>query len=444
VISIRRRLLVFLLALLAAAWALLAFLSYRSAHHELEELFDAELAQSARVLLGLTLHEVEEEGESLTDIIGSRAGHDYEEKIAFQIWKGGQLLLRSRNAPDDELAAVPGYSDRELGGKFWRVFGLHDPGHDMRVEVGQRYDIRDELAFYIVRDLLWPVLLMLPLAAVFIWSGVGRGLAPLHRVAGEIGRRTPQQLEPLNEADTPVEVGPLVDALNRLLGRLREALEAERRFTANAAHELRTPLAALKAQAQVALRAAGDAERAQALRQIVRGVDRATHLVSQLLTLARLDPEAAAAAYADVDLAHTAAAVLAELAPLALERHVELALADGAAGTVRGDAAALAILTRNLVDNAVRYSPAEGRVEVGVARTAGETVLTVTDTGPGIPETERTRVFDYFYRLPGSPGLGCGLGLSIVGRIAELHGARLELAPADDRGLRVTVRFPAA
>jgi two-component system sensor histidine kinase QseC len=440
--------LAFLLVLLAAAWALLAVLSYRSARHEVEELFDAELAQSARVLLGLIVHELEEgenPSEAHPDIIGSRAGYDYEEKIAFQVWQGEHLLFRSRNAPSDRFASTPGYGDREIGGQWWRVFELNDDTHNARIQVGQRHDVRDELAYEIVGNLLWPLVLLLPLAALLIWTGVGRGLVPLRRLAAEIARRSPQQLDPVNADDAPQEVRPLADSLNRLLARLGEALESERRFTANAAHELRTPLAALKTQAQVALRAAADADRRQALTQIVRGVDRATHLVTQLLTLARLDPHAAAAGHTAVDIATVAATVVAELAPQALERGVEIGLTDGSGGSVRGDVAALEILIRNLVDNAIRYTPDGGHVDVAVARTGGATTLTVTDSGPGIPPEERARVFGRFYRLPGSSAPGCGLGLSIANRIAELHGARIELADGPGgRGLTVGVQFPAS
>jgi two-component system sensor histidine kinase QseC len=283
------------------------------------------------------------------------------------------------------------------------------------------------------------------LLALIIWTGVGRGLGPLKKVAGEIAQRSPSQLQPLAVRDTPEEIRPLADSLNRLLGRLDEALESERRFTANAAHELRTPLAGLKTQAQVALRATGEPQRIQMLNKILEGVDRATHLVGQMLTLARLDPDAAAVQYGPVDLVQTAVAVVAERAPSALEKNIEIELTEDSRGTVNGDAAALAILIRNLADNAIRYTPSGGRVEVSVATRVEGVTLTVTDNGPGIPELERARVFERFYRAPGSGGQGCGLGLSIAQRIAELHGASIELAaPVTGSGLRVTVRFPAA
>jgi two-component system sensor histidine kinase QseC len=446
-ISLRRRLLLILLWSFAAAWLLLATMSYFNARHEIEELFDAQLAQSARVLLGLTLHEIEEENEpdiAGIDIVGVPWGHKYEEKIAFQIWSGEKLLLRSPNAPAVPMASASGYRDESIEDKPWRVFLLLDPAHGVRIAVGESYEIRDELIFDILFNTLLPILLTLPLLAVIIWTGVGRGLGPLKKVAAEIAQRSPSQLEPLTVRDTPEEIRPLALSLNRLLERLDEALESERRFTANAAHELRTPLAGLKTQAQVALRATDEPQRMQMLAKIVDGVDRATHLVGQLLTLARLDPDAAAAQYGPVDLARTAVAVVGERAPAALEKNIGIELAEDSRGTVSGDAAALAILISNLVDNAIRYTPSGGSVEVAVTGGEDGVTLTVTDSGPGIPELERARVFERFYRAPGSGSQGCGLGLSIVQRIAELHGASIELAaPATGSGLQVKVRFPA-
>jgi two-component system sensor histidine kinase QseC len=344
------------------------------------------------------------------------------------------------------MASAPGYRDELIDGNAWRVFLLTDPVHSVRIAVGESYEVRNELIFDILFNTLLPILLTLPLLALIIWTGVGRGLGPLKKVAGEIAQRSPSQLQPLSVRDTPEEIRPLAQSLNSLLERLDEALESERRFTANAAHELRTPLAGLKTQAQVALRATSESQRIQMLNKILEGVDRATHLVGQLLTLARLDPDVAAAQYEPVDMVQTAVAVVGERAPSALEKNIEIELTEDSRGVVNGDAAALAILIRNLVDNAIRYTPPGGRVEASIAtREDSSVTLTVTDNGPGIPEIERARVFERFYRAPGSSSQGCGLGLSIVQRIAELHGARVELnTPAAGSGLKVTVRFPAA
>lgn len=448
--SIRRRLLAILLGSFAAGWLVLSVLAYFSARHEIEQLFDAQLAQAARVLLGLTLHEIEEEsakaeGQQLPVVIDAAlSGHQYEEKIAFQIWMGTMLLLRSPNAPFEPLSLSAGYSDRLVNDKQWRVFSLVDTDRALKIDVGEHHDVRDELIYDILRDLSWPLLFTLPLLAVAIGAGITRGLAPLRRTTAEIAQRSPQQLAPLDVHDTPLEVQPLVAALNGLLGRLRSALDGERRFTANASHELRTPLAGLKTQAQVALRANDAAQRQQALTQIVQGVDRASHLLERLLLLARLDPTGASARYVVTPLAPLARDVLAELAPNAIAKHIDLSLDGDDTHVVLAERTALAVLLRNLVDNGIRHTNAGGQVQVSISAAAGRVTLTVRDTGPGIAPDQRALVLERFYRIAGGSGPGCGLGLSIVKRIAELHGATFELADAvPGPGLEVRVSLPA-
>ncbi|MCC6656772.1 MAG: hypothetical protein IT512_01160, partial [Rhodocyclaceae bacterium] len=285
----------------------------------------------------------------------------------------------------------------------------------------------------------------LPALALLVWLAVGAGLAPLAGVAREVARRDPDNLAPLDPGRSPREVLPLVAALNALFGRLKDSLEQERRFTADAAHELRTPLAAVKTQAQVALGATGEAERSRALANVVAGTDRASRLVEQLLVLARLDPQTALPTGQPVDLHELARQGVAELAPAAAAKGVEMGLAPGEATPVAGDAVLLAVLLRNLLDNAVRYTPSGGEVEVSVGRTSGGASLAVVDSGPGIPEAERGKVCERFHRLLGSGEDGSGLGLSIVRRIADLHRATVVLGEGPGgRGLRVEVTFPAA
>lgn len=449
--SIRRRVLSMALGVFVLGWLVVALMSYRSARHEVEELLDAELVQSARVVLGLTLHEIDEEGaagaQRQLPVVIQRAltGHKYEDKLSFQIWIGNTPLLKSPNAPLNPLASGPGFRNARVGDATWRVFSLPDTQRNVRIDVAQHMDVRNELVRDIVRDLSWPLLLTLPVLALAFGAAIARGLRPLAATAKEIARRSPQQLAPLALDNVPVELRPLVEELNRLLARLRTALEGERRFTANASHELRTPLAGLKAQAQVALRAEDAGQRQQALNQIVHGVDRATHLLEQLLALARLDPDHAAANYAPLALAQLAREVLAELAPAALAKRIALALDTQGHDGVRANRTAIAVLLRNLVDNAIRYSPAGGAVAVHIAGDQGRVRLTIRDHGPGIPAAQRAAALERFQRLAGNGEPGCGLGLSIVKRIAELHDARLELAdpPAGD-GLEVRVEFPAS
>jgi two-component system sensor histidine kinase QseC len=369
-----------------------------------------------------------------------------ERKIAFQVWdRSDALLLRSASAPETRLSERDeGYADAVIDGKRWRIFSRRDESGRYVVQVGERYELRDELAESVAGHLMHPLAVALPVLALLIWFAVGAGLAPLGRLAAEVGRRAPDNLAPLEESRTPREVRPLLGALNTLFARLRALLEQERRFTADAAHELRTPLAAVKTQAQVALGAVDAEERARALAHVVTGTDRAAHLVEQLLMLARLDPQTALAQARPASLRDLAAECVAAQAPAAAQKNVGVGLAAEDDGLIAGDSTLLAVLLRNLVDNAVRYSPAGGEIEVSIGREDGTVVLRVTDNGPGIPEAERSRVFERFYRVLGSGEEGSGLGLSIVKRIADLHRASIALAAGPGgRGLKMSVAFPA-
>jgi two-component system sensor histidine kinase QseC len=444
--SLRKRLLIGLVSAIGLIWVATAFLSYRDANHEIDELFDAQLAQSAKVLLAQATHELREGGLPQREIETERGGHThkYEQKIAFQIWDHeGELLLRSAAAPTMPLSKRDGgFDDTVVDGRQWRVFTRWDAEHEFRISVAERHDVRHELARHIAFRLLYPLVFSLPLLAVLIWFGIGGGLRPLQRITREVARRAPGNLDRLETAGVPQEIRPLVDSLNSLLGRVDRALENERRFTADAAHELRTPLAALRTQAQVALRAGDGGVRRHALENVIQGVDRATHLVEQLLTLARLDPRSAAAQHEPVDLAAVAETVLAALGPSAVDKAIDLSLEAPGPVPVSGDETMLGVLLRNLVDNAIRYTPRDGSVRVSVAATDGRAELTVTDTGPGIAPEERERVMERFYRALGTGESGSGLGLSIVKRIAELHGAEVFLeSPEEGRGLRVRVVF---
>lgn len=454
--SLRARLLAILLSATIAVWLLTTITSYIDTRHEIGEMFDAQLAQAGRTLLTLSRHELHELNEHgiddghihfIPENIGPLAGHHYEHSLAYQIWStdSDKLMIHSNHAPETPLSDIRhGFSDRLVQGRPWRVFSLSDPDSEFMVQLGESYDLRDELSGHIVRRLGLPMLLALPLLALIIWLGVGRALAPLNRLTGEIGNRAATRLDPVSDLAVPAEIAPMVHALNHLFERLQLAFDNERRFTADAAHELRTPLAALRTQAEVALRARDDASREQALRQVLRGVERATHLVEQLLTLARLDPDSGLQHDNALDLCALARETLAELAGSAAAKQIELALNEPCAGNCPGHGASLAILLRNLVDNALRYTPAGGSVEVSLHRSGTEQLIEVADSGPGIPTEERERVFDRFYRRVGSGGDGSGLGLSIAQRIVELHGGRISLDQSPLGGLRVSVYLPAS
>lgn len=298
--------------------------------------------------------------------------------------------------------------------------------------------VRHEITEHFLEALLTPLLFGLPTLGGWIWFATWRGLEPLDEVAAELGRRAPERLDPVAPATAPCEVRPLLEALNALFARVDRAMQNERAFTADAAHELRTPLAAIAAQAQVATRARDAAERDHALAQLAAGARRASHLVEQLLTLARLDP-AGRPAMSEVRLDRLAAEVCAEHGAAALDKQIVLELDAPAAVSVMANEVMLRSLLRNLIDNAVRYTPAGGKV--GVAVTTRK--LTVSDSGPGIPASKREVALRRLHRLAGQDIEGSGLGLSIVARIAELHGATLELADGIGRpGLSVRVTFP--
>jgi two-component system sensor histidine kinase QseC len=428
-----------LLGTVLAAWLATAMFTYFDAGHEIDEMLDAHLAQSAGLLLAQVGHEVHE----LESGVTARA-HRYERTVAFQVWKEGTLLLRSSGAPSERLSATAeGFSDSLIDGRHWRVFGRRDAEGRYLVQVGERYKLREELARSVASHLMHPLVIALPALALLVWLATGWGLRPLARIAREVQGRAPDNLTPLDAAGVPREVTPLLHALNALFARVAASMDKERRFTADAAHELRTPLAAVKTQAQVALGARSAQERERALQQVVAGADRTAHLVEQLLVLARLDPGAAVLQRQPVRLDEVAAACLAELAPVAAAKRIDVGLEAGGGVTVAGDPVLLGILLRNLVDNAVRYNPAGGAVSVAVEQRDAGAVLVVEDNGPGIPAAERGRVTERFYRVLGSGEEGSGLGLSIVQRIAELHGAVLRLGEGrDGRGLRVEVVFP--
>lgn len=437
--SLKRRLLLTLLGSITLAWLATAVFSYFDATHELDELLDAHLAQSAAMLLAQAGHEAEE-----IDTDHAPQLHKRAQRAAFQIWENGTALrLHSTSVPDTRMSAKDeGFSDALIGGQSWRVFSAWDEQRHYLVQVGERHEARNDIALSIVKNLLLPLLFALPVLAALVWINVTRGLRPLAALGRQVDERDPGTLAGLETSGIPAEVLPLVENLNRLFVRVAQLIDNERRFTADASHELRTPLAALKIQAQVARAAANASERAHALDQVIAGCDRATHLVQQLLTLARLDPHASGSQAQTCDLHALAGAAVAEAAQFAWSKKVEIDLAEGPAVELAGHAGLISILLRNLVDNAIRYSPEGGSVHVRAACDGAEATLTVTDQGPGIPAGERDKVGQRFYRILGSGETGSGLGLSIVKQIAELHGASISLDEGKQgAGLSVTVRF---
>lgn len=442
--SIRQRLLILLFAAWTTIWLAVALITLERSHHEIAEFFDAELAQTAQMLL-----EIHTAG-MLPDLVRepleppSPIAHPYDHRVAFQLCRGGALIARCCGAPDRALAEIAGFSDQDVAGARWRVFGLPTATPDEMLFVGQSYAIRDELIGFLTTQALQPALWSLPLSLLLIWFAVTDGLRPLGRLARDIKRRSPQQLAAVDTETVPSEIRPLTDALNELMGRLRETLAAERRFAADASHELRTPLAIIKTNAQIAQRSRDPGDREEALDRLVQGVDRASHLVSQLLLLARLQSDALTAEGETGSLVAAASLVVEDLRAEALAKSLtlETTLPEDDAARVDVPPALLEILVQNLISNSVKFTPEAGRVEVRVTPDTDRVVLQVADTGPGIPEAERERVFGRFHRLAGQTIPGAGLGLSIVKRICDLFGAEIDLrAGMGGRGLLAEVRF---
>lgn len=431
--SIRARLLVALLTLVTLASLLAGALTYRRVLAETSTLFDYQLRQMAlslrsQVSLAPRLELPPQQGDA---------------DFVVQIWDPfGTRVYLSRPGLPLINRAVLGFEDLDLRGDTWRVYGLQTV--DGVIQIAQPVRVREQLARHAALRIAIPLLLLLPLlggAAAWIVSG---SLAPLHRIAADVQRRDVHTLAPIAAIPLPQEIAPLIDALNNLLLRLQAAFQTQRAFVADAAHELRSPLTAVRLQLQLLDRAPDEAARAEARAELGAAVDRAVHLVEQLLTLARNEPRASGDELTSISLDAAAADGVADSHALAQARGIDLRLDATPGCLVRGDREALRVLVRNLVDNAVRYTPAGGRVLVRVHRAGGATVLEVADSGPGIPAAERERAFDRFYRRASAPEGGSGLGLAIVRAIAERHGARIDLGDAPGGGLLVSVGFPAS
>lgn len=462
--SIRKFLLINLLLAITITTTLTAVGNYYLDQKDIQEHLDTLMAMSAlsyQALLGDDLHQrplikIQDTLETIPKKVASyydkaneneEPPDDYLDKFNFQVWTdGGRLLLHSSNAPKIPLTAdTDGFSDKVIDGQKWRVFTTYNVKAGIRTVMAERYDTRNELGHRIAQDDLYIMLLTFPLSGLLIWIIIGRGLDSLDRVAQEVANREPSHLEAVDLKEVPEEIKPLIDELNKLFFRLKEGFEREKRFAADAAHELRTPLAALKTQAQVGLNTNDIEEKNLALQKLIASVNRSAHIVHQLLTMSRLVPEAASMAdLEEVDLAKITREILVMLAPAAVEKQIELAFdPDKKIPTFMGNLTAIGILIRNLVDNAIRYCKDHGEVVVKVYRKYNEVVFEVSDNGPGIPVELQSRVFERFYRVLGNKSPGSGLGLAIVQQIATLHNARVELAtPADGTGLIVRVYFP--
>lgn len=422
----------------AAIMVLTAALSYVGAEREINEVYDSQLVVSAQSLLRaaesqnpsaavLDTPQLHADGGRQADI------DEYTHRHSFRVWRGGRLVLASPNAPRGAPRAR-GYGLAAAGDDTWRVYTLIQAPYV--VETRENTEARDEEVDKILFGLILPFVLLLPVIAAVLWFGIRLGLRSLRGLAAAIGRRSPDDLSRIDAA-VPGEMAPVVEAVNELLGRLEASLDQERAFTDNAAHELRTPLAVIKAQAEVIDGARNDAERTAAIAELGFGVGRATRLLEQLLTLARLrhlPPH-----LVDATLMDQAREAIKDVYPIAARKGLDLRLGGEEAASVRTDPALLHLILRNLLENAAKYAPVDTPVDIVVA--PGEIVI--RDRGPGIPEAERGKVFARFYRIQGTREPGSGLGLSIVRTAARQLGCDVHLfAPADGPGLGVRIAFP--
>nr|WP_321830315.1 ATP-binding protein [Burkholderia cenocepacia] len=441
--SLRRRLLTWLLPAACVIGLVASAGTYWGALRELDDLLDDQMrSMSKQIVVGPN-------GE-LSFSNHAKGKHGFEasdpDAVLLQVWRNGTLVYSTDRDSKLPPPAQQGIASVDVGGQPWRTYVTKRGGTTIRL--AQARHARWEAIAGIAVHLLWPVFSMLPLLALGLWFGIGAGLRPLRAIASGLKRRNANNLEPVDVASMPNEVRPLAEAINDLLARLDRSFTLQRHFIADAAHELRTPIMGLSIQSQLLRRAATAEEREHILAQIHAGTTRLGHLAEQLLTLARLEPDAQAvvSASAPVDLAALCRSVVSDRARVADAHRIDLGAIVDVPVMAAGNADTLRVLLNNLVDNAIRYAGEGARVDVS-ARVDGTTpVLEVADDGPGIPEAERADVWERFYRGEGAQAAtssGSGLGLSIVKRIAEQHRATVSLGTTrGGRGLTVTVRFP--
>lgn len=441
--SLQRRLLLYLLICAPLVWAAALLVSADRARHEVNELFDTELIRLARQLQSL-LGSSATPGQALpaTPVGGEADLSD----LAIAVWNAhGQLLLVDREGVQlPRRADASGFVDMQLDGDAWRVYYLQAPRSEWLVAAGQRGSERDELVWDLVGSQLLPWLLVLPVLLLAMAWAVRRALQPVHVLTRELQDRGADDLRPVPVTHAPQELRPMVSAMNGLFMRIETTLERERRFTADAAHELRTPLAVLRAQWDVLRRASGEDERRRAATQLNAGMDRMDRLVTQLLALSRLESTDRLPQMQALPWTPLVEQVMSDVLPLAERRRIELDCEWPAAGTppmpLHGDADLMVVLLRNLLDNAVRYAPEGSTVRLRF----GAGSLRVENDGAALPVDVLAHLGERFHRVDGQVESGSGLGVSIVQRIAALHGLQLHFGARDDgTGVVAEVR-PAA
>lgn len=465
--SIHRFLVFSLLTILTIVMVLLAFLNYWQIEKQNQRVFETQLINSAEVLealIGLDIqkkqntelgHLLRQSSKLTLDQMQSRPYNEvislymkYQNKVVFQVWntQDKSLILKSTNAPKWPLSNKPAGFEHTTGlsGHVWYSFALTNKADNTRIVIAMQNEFIHSINFALFfHDLTILFIVYILIAICILWT-IQFSLQPLKDVTSEIARRDADSLHPINMRMVPLEIRPLIKALNRLFKRLNDTIRREKAFTADAAHELRTPLAALKTQVEVAIREQDDEQRKHILKNIITGGNRCTHVVEQLLTLSRLEPNAKVHYQQRVNLNDSCSQLVAELAPLAINKNVEIELhAPEKPLMVRGNQVSIGIMLRNLIANAIQYTPEGGQVSVVLSELKSRIVLQVIDSGLGISREARERIFDRFFRQLGNKTEGSGLGLSIVSQIVSLHNATIRvLTPKSGQGTEMRVSFP--
>lgn len=439
--SIRFRLLLMILLTVFTLWSAVLWFTWWRTNSDIINVYDAELIQVANLLAVATAHEAEEHDLDDYEADLSRAGFHF--PLIFQIWShSDRLMVRGPDAPSHPLALSlsDGFTNVEFKGGGWRVYTMNLKDEEFRIQVARSHEERERLVNAFVLDVMKPLLLALPLFGM-LWLVVHRGLEPLRQISRLIAERDYGYLHPVAVEKMPEESSRLVEEINGLLVRLRASIERNGHFTADVAHELRTPIAGMLVQLQSDDAELDESERSEIIFKVRQGLERLSHVVNQLLVLASIEPEKIRQSFEQVDLSRSAAEVMSDLAPMALAKNIDLSLDVVEPVTIRGNPDLIGILLTNLVINAVKFTPESGHVNVSIKNANDGCSLLVEDTGPGIPEGKKVWVFERLNRS--SKGVGSGLGLSIAQEICQLHQASIALYDREaDSGLCVKAFFP--
>ena len=436
--SIRRKLLRLLLSLLAVLALVLGVVTYEVAKYEVDELYDANLEEVATVMQWN--HWLPHKAEPFLAPMSMQSYLESGDEFLVQVWdKEGNIEYTSHIDRDFPVLSKAGLSTITFKDKKWRVW--HSQAKNGVIQVAQLLDHQEEAIDGVVEWIMLVEAIFFFVFGGMIWLSVGSSLQPLSRISLMLAKRGPHALEPVSNENIPTEIQPLTNALNRLLRRLAVAMEAQRSFVADAAHELRTPLTAIHLQLAMLERAGSAPERLQAIETLKSGVNRAMHLVQQLLILARMEPEADGGSMVSVNMLRLITSCVAQFMPMAEEKNTDLGIHEASDVSIMGDSDALRVLLNNVIDNALRHTPSGGKIDIALREEGDRVVLEVSDSGKGIAESERVRVLDRFYRGTGSKTEGTGLGLSIVKAIADRHHAKILLSESAYGGLKLTVQF---